>query len=53
MLLLIKLLMMCKIIEEASEIKQGGISVMILLLILLIMIQYVMVKQLNLLMHFG
>jgi hypothetical protein len=40
MLLLIKLLMMCKKREEASKLERGGISVMILLLLLLIMIQY-------------
>jgi hypothetical protein len=45
MLLLIKLLIMCKKREEASELEREGISVIILLLILLIMIQYVMVKQ--------
>jgi len=47
LLLLINLLMMCKNWGEASELENKWISVMILLLILLLMIQHVMVKQLN------
>jgi len=40
--------MMCKNWEEASGLEKKGIPVIILLLILLMMIQHVIAKQLNL-----